>query len=651
VTITNGAEDRRRERVTRRRGGGIDFVFQRAGTSWARGAFGNGKSVGRDSSGRLSCLGGVRGLVFGSTCELLSVHVRLGWLPELVGWWQKRGCGSSHSEEARLKNLITDPDSPGTIQACLSISSPKRCKKSFRKGKYMNTPLFHALRRQRTLLPLFLCLGALHIGASALAQPIQREWVRNYSLQATGMNRASAIAMAPDGNVIVVGGSHNAAGNEDYCAIKYSAAGEQLWVFRHDGFEGGADVFRGMALDPIGNLFITGTTETVKVSTAGTLTWAVPIPGRAVVANRDFVYVTGASDVDIVTVQLENNTTDGAEVWRRTYNGPADGVDVGQVAMLDTEGNVYVSGSETLMGGQLPRKWFLTLRYSPEGVQTLRTQSRDPSTMPPSVAQVNTLVIAQDRRIFVYGKYQTYGFLLAYDSNGTQSWSRGYSWPESESGTQMVFDGAGEKAYVTGRRLSLQDPFPREMIVAKVPTAEPEHEWLQSYISPTLGWTEGVDISLDALKNVYVTGYSQGGPNENDLFLVKYDQNGNRLGLDRFNSSHSGSDFGEAMVVDTNGNVYVTGYSIFVGGENNGGSEFLTVKYSAAPRIERVADGAMELQFHTSPGKRYAIEATTDFVGWTGIYTNTANASGVLLYRDAAATNHGWRFYRGNSEP
>src|SRR6185436_17042242 len=117
--------------------------------------------------------------------------------------------------------------------------------------------------------------------SSLSAQAIQREWVRNYSSPPAKTNQATAIKVTADGNIIVAGTSFNADGNADYLAIKYSPAGDVLWTVRYDSPGGGNDVFRAMAFDPAGNLFLTGATDTVKVSPVGSVVWGAPLSGRA----------------------------------------------------------------------------------------------------------------------------------------------------------------------------------------------------------------------------------------------------------------------------------------------------------------------------------------------------------------------------------
>ena len=63
--------------------------------------------------------------------------------------------------------------------------------------------------------------------------------------------------------------------------------------------------------------FVTGTSDTIKLTGAGVVAWSAPLPGRAIVANTTYVYVTGFSDTDIATAQLENLA--GQDFWRQTF--------------------------------------------------------------------------------------------------------------------------------------------------------------------------------------------------------------------------------------------------------------------------------------------------------------------------------------------
>ena len=73
--------------------------------------------------------------------------------------------------------------------------------------------------------------------------------------------------------------------------------------------------------------------------------------------------------------------------------------------------------------------------------------------------------------------------------------------------------------------------------------------------------THPVGFAVDTTGNAYVTGYSVGFYTSDDYATVKYDANGKQLWAVRYNGSGNGIDRPYALVVDTAGNVYVTGES------------------------------------------------------------------------------------------
>jgi len=84
----------------------------------------------------------------------------------------------------------------------------------------------------------------------------------------------------------------------------------------------------------------------------------------------------------------------------------------------------------------------------------------------------------------------------------------------------------------------------------------------------------------DKAGNVYVTGYSFSGVNDNDYITIKYNTNGVQQWLARYNGPGNGSDVPNAIFVDNTGNVYVTGLSDKLTG-NFIDNDAATIKYSA----------------------------------------------------------------------
>lgn len=68
------------------------------------------------------------------------------------------------------------------------------------------------------------------------------------------------------------------------------------------------------------------------------------------------------------------------------------------------------------------------------------------------------------------------------------------------------------------------------------------------------------------------------------------------------------------------------------------------------PRASLSPEGIYSGVLQTAPGDRRIVQATSDFSGWINIYTNSADAFGLLDFIDADSPSFRWRFYRGVRE-
>ncbi|MEX1002798.1 MAG: T9SS type A sorting domain-containing protein [Crocinitomicaceae bacterium] len=104
-------------------------------------------------------------------------------------------------------------------------------------------------------------------------------------------------------------------------------------------------------------------------------------------------------------------------------------------------------------------------------------------------------------------------------------------------------------------------------------------QWEARYENPADFVDQAVDIELDASGNTYVTGTSYNGSSY-DWVTVKYDSDGNEL----WNSSYGGTglDEAEAMTMDSNGDIVVTG-SRFISGSD---WDIAVVKYDGGTGAE-----------------------------------------------------------------
>jgi len=183
-----------------------------------------------------------------------------------------------------------------------------------------------------------------------------------------------AITADAAGNAIVVGSSRNLAGNLDAYAVKYSAAdGTIAWEHRFDGVTHQMDRLFAVAVDPEGNVAVTGDTfsgtqfdvYTGRYTAAtGALIWekvyAAPPGGDD---NGYSVATDAAGNVAIAAqVELEVDdgptsaytakyaATDGTLLWERHLIAP-NGTDSGPSAVaVDASGDVILTGITTLPG-------------------------------------------------------------------------------------------------------------------------------------------------------------------------------------------------------------------------------------------------------------------------------------------------------------
>lgn len=143
----------------------------------------------------------------------------------------------------------------------------------------------------------------------------------------------------------------------------------------------------------------------------------------------------------------------------------------------------------------------------------------------------------------------------------------------------------------------------------------------QAQVVPNIDWVkyysenntmDNIPSTLDAVNNVYVTGYTHNGTNR-DISVLKYDSLGTLLWT-QFYGSISGDDEGTSIKVDPAGNVYVAGYT-YVSGQ----LDLFTAKYSSTGTqlwantydVTGADDKGVDIEFDAS-GKVYVLATTNN---------------------------------------
>ena len=160
------------------------------------------------------------------------------------------------------------------------------------------------------------------------------QWVRRYNGSANSSDEAKLLKIDISGNIVVTGSSTNSGADDDYLTIKYTPAGDTLWISKYDGTGNNSDIANCVALDDLGNTFVTGKS-----------------------------YGGSISDFDIITIKYD---AFGDSVWVRRYNGEADDIDEGIGLAVDKTGNVFVAGYSSNVMTAFD---YTTIKYIPDGTE------------------------------------------------------------------------------------------------------------------------------------------------------------------------------------------------------------------------------------------------------------------------------------------
>jgi hypothetical protein len=268
----------------------------------------------------------------------------------------------------------------------------------------------------------------------------------------------------------------------------------------------------------------------------------------------DSITLRSAGGQDIFVVKYDPN---GKVLWARSAGGRND--DYGASIAVDASGNVYVTGyfeSDTLTFGTITLRNAFAERNKAI-IEQLHEKTTSLTTLIQKALAGDTS--AMDLIEKAFPEDPSFKDLiqraLAGDSSARDALERFLAW--------SIFAGSFVTQMAGG--MSTRDIF----IVKYDPNGQPL--WATS--AGGEDDDEGRSIAVDAKGNVYVTGYFKSanltfgsitlenadkGGGEEDIFIAKYDPNGQLLwarsaGGDR-------EERGEGIAVDPNGNVYVAGY-------------------------------------------------------------------------------------------
>jgi len=436
----------------------------------------------------------------------------------------------------------------------------------------------------------FFLVFLLYSYIPVLAQ-VDTLWTRRYNSGGNNNDMGASIAIDKSGNICVTGPT-GVGGVGDFLTIKYDPDGDTVWVRSYAGSLGQNDYPFYVGVDSSGNFYVIGySAETgtnfdctvIKYAPNGDTAWVRHFgPGGIQTAYAGFVdpggnayaggEAFGAGGDDFLTVKYN---TQGDTLWVRTYNGPGDGSDNVNAITADAAGNVYVTGFSVGAGSF---EDFATIKYSPTG-DTLWVRRYNGTGDGFDFSM--KIVVDQSGNVYVTGESFGAGgagsdFLtIKYTSNGDTLWVRRFNGTGNgfDYARDLVVDDTGN-VYVTGSTDNGND---NDFLTLKYsPTGN--LLWSRVYDGGVLDWDDAYALAGDDSGYIYVTGESFDGTSTNYL-IIKYKPDGDTVWTKRYDGPDNLYDRAHAIAVDTDGSIIITGYSE---GSTTAG-DFATVKYGTAP--------------------------------------------------------------------
>ena len=381
----------------------------------------------------------------------------------------------------------------------------------------------------------------------------------------------------------------------------------QKWSHRYNGASNGEDGATSIAVDANGNVYVTGNSvgkdqspdyATVKYNAKGKQLWvkrysgtnenSFDIPHTLAVDGKGNVYVTGESNNSFTTIKYD---TYGNERWMRKYKGQGSGGFATALA-VDGNGNVYVTGLiNSSTSAHMENYDFATIKYDTQGNRVWLKKYNGPNNNSYDVPRA--IAVDAKGNVYVTGESQSEEgdvdiATVMYDGAGKERWVSRYNGPAhgDDGSFALALDALGN-VYITGYAQVSKTFLDNDLLTVKY-DANGKQKWAKKYNGPGNGTDAAFSIATDSKNNIYIAGYIRVGQTDQDIdyATIKYDTNGNQQWIASYDGPGNGEDAANSLALDRAGNVYVTGSS--KNSKTMDDHAYATVKYNNAGNQEWV---------------------------------------------------------------
>jgi hypothetical protein len=359
-----------------------------------------------------------------------------------------------------------------------------------------------------------------------------------------GIDEAQALALDSNNDLIVTGAVNISDTDWDIVTIKYDGeTGAELWVETYAGSDN-YDFGKDIAVDDADNVIVVGSKQTtpsnvdfivLKYSTLGVLLWDYELDAGladeakvVAIGSENNIYVGGHSEFDIgssfFNFRLVKLSPLGSEFWSVSFDSGYNNLDTPNAIAIDGAGHV-------ILGGQgftdiLNEEDYLTMKFN--GVSGSLMWRKIYAGDAEALDKINAVTTDNDNNVYVTGKSKSITnsedfYTIAYSAFGVELWADRYSTDglRYDEAKDLVVNDAGTFLYVSGFSF---DPVTNNDFTTIKYNLDGERQWITRFDGPSSNSDQALKLKLDASDNIFVTGNSHGGATNLDFSTIKYCQ-------------------------------------------------------------------------------------------------------------------------------
>lgn len=276
------------------------------------------------------------------------------------------------------------------------------------------------------------------------------------------------------------------------------------------------------------------------------------------------VTLTSTGSSGYVTIKFSPNSS--TPVWVRNFFPlGSSNPNVGTMATgidFDGNGNIYVTGEACYHEWNTQYYDVVTIKYNSSGDSLWGTRSDGPAG---GIDYGRDLVIGNDGHVYVAVPYAVIGgwdfTMLKLDKDdGEEILTAYHDFDDVEDCRYIRKDSEGN-LYLVGNvapTAAMFTPSNNDYAIVSF-DQDGKERWYDRYEGTGNGNDFPNHMFIDENDNIYVTGTSYGDGTGNDIVTIKYQPDGDREWVARYDGGFEGNDAGWNITGDYSGHIYITG--------------------------------------------------------------------------------------------